>query len=41
MGRTEGMTVDALNACATGAMWTIYEPTPLTRKYLVDEGFIK
>ena len=36
-GRTEGMTVDALNACATGAMWTIYEPTPLTRKYLVDE----
>ena len=40
-GRTEGMTVNALSACATGAMWEIYEPTPLTRQYLVDEGYIK
>ena len=42
-GKTKGMTVDALNACATGAMWDQpgYEPTPLTRQYLIDEGFIK
>jgi hypothetical protein len=40
-GKTEGMTQAALEACATGAMWNIYEPTPLTRKYLVEEGFIK
>ena len=39
-GRTEGMTKDALAACATGRMWEIYEPTPLTRKYLVEEGYI-
>lgn len=40
-GRTEGMTVDALKACKTGEMWKIYPPTPLTRKYLIDEGYIK
>jgi len=40
-GRTEGMTMKALQACATGAMWEVYEPTPLTRKYLVEEGYIK
>ena len=40
-GRTGGMTQAALDACATGKMWEIYEPTPLTRKYLVEEGYIK
>ena len=40
-GRTEGMTKDALAACATGRMREIYEPTPLTRKYLIDNGFIQ
>ena len=40
-GRTEGMTAKALEACATGTMWEVYEPTPLTRKYLVEEGYIK
>ena len=39
-GRTEGMTKDALAACAKGKMWEVYEPTPLTRKYLVDMGYI-
>tara|TARA_Y100000385_G_scaffold285029_1_gene344194 strand:+ start:637 stop:1308 length:672 start_codon:yes stop_codon:yes gene_type:complete len=39
-GRTERMTADALAACATGKMWEIYEPTALTRKYLVKEGYI-
>ena len=40
-GKTEGMTQDALESCARGTMWTDYEPTPLTRKYLVEEGYIK
>ena len=40
-GKTEGMTANALNACASGKMWEEYEPTPLTRKYLIEEGFIK
>jgi hypothetical protein len=39
-GRTEGMTADALAACTTGKMWEIYPPTPLTRKYLIKEGYI-
>ena len=39
-GRTEGMTMQALQACAAGEMWKVYEPTPLTRKYLVEEGYI-
>jgi len=40
-GKTEGMTQAALQACAAGNMWEVYEPTPLTKKYLVEEGFIK
>jgi len=40
-GKTEGMTMKALKACADGNMWTVYEPTPLTRKWLVEEGYIK
>ena len=40
-GRTENMTMNALAACAGGAMWEVYEPTALTRKYLVDFGYIK
>ena len=40
-GKTEAMTADALNACAVGQMWTEYPPTPLTREYLVKEGYIK
>jgi len=39
-GHTEGMTMAALDACAAGEMWNVYEPTPLTREYLVKEGFI-
>ena len=39
-GKTEGMTSDALAACANGNMWEVYEPTPLTREYLVKEGYI-
>ena len=39
-GRTEKMTMEALQACATGEMWKVYEPTPLTRKYLVENGYL-
>ena len=39
-GKTEGMTAKALEACATGAMWEVYEPTPLTRQYLKEEGYL-
>ena len=39
-GKTEGMTAKALSACAIGKMWEVYKPTPLTRKYLVEEGYM-
>jgi len=39
-GRTEKMTMDALESCAAGTMWTDYEPTPLTRKWLIENGYI-
>ena len=39
-GRTEKMTMEALQACAAGEMWKVYEPTPLTRKYLVEKGYL-
>ena len=39
-GKTEGMTAKALEACSTGAMWEVYEPTPLTRQYLEKEGYL-
>ena len=40
-GKTEGMTEKALAACADGNMWEVYEPTPLTRKYLEESGYIR
>jgi len=40
-GRTENMTLNALKACSAGNMWETYQPTPLTRQFLVDKGFIK
>lgn len=40
-GRTEGMTMKALESCAAGTMWTDYKPTPLTNKWLKENGFIK
>ena len=39
-GKTEGMTVAALESCARGTMWTDYEPTPMTRG-AVKNGFLK
>jgi len=40
-GKTEKMTMKALKACAAGEMWKVYKPTPLTEKWLREEGFIK
>ena len=40
-GKTAGMTQKALEACAKGSMWETYEPTPLTRQWLEEEGYIK
>ena len=40
-GRTEDMTAKALEACATGAMWEVYEPTPLTEQWLIENEYIK
>ena len=41
-GHTKGMTMKALEACASSTpMWDIYPPTPLTKKWLKEEGYIK
>ena len=40
-GRTAGMTQEALQACAAGEMWKVYEPTPMTREWLVENNYIK
>ena len=40
-GRTEDMTMKALESCARGTMWTDYEPTPLTYKWLKENGHVK
>ena len=39
-GREEGMTAQALEACATGKMWEIYDPTPLTEQWLKEKGYL-
>ena len=39
-GRTAGMTQDALDACATGKMWEIYPPTPMTGEWLKENGYM-
>ena len=39
-GRTEGMTMKALEVCAAGKMWEVYKPTPLTEKWLRENNYI-
>ena len=34
------MSAKALQACVDGPMWDIYPPTPLTKKYLIEKGYI-
>ncbi len=41
MGHTEGATIKALKACKAGNMWEEYPPTPLTKEFLVEKGYIK
>ena len=40
-GKTEGMTMKALESCAAGTMWTDYEPTPLTYQWLKENNYVK
>jgi len=40
-GKTEDMTMEALESCARGTMWTDYDPTPLTRQWLEENGYIE
>ena len=35
------MTAEALSACSAGRMWDTYEPTPLTRKWLEKNGYLR
>ena len=39
-GKTEGMTQTALEACATGSMWEVYKPTPMTLEWLRENNFV-
>ena len=39
-GKTAGMTQEAPESCARGTMWTDYEPTPLTREWLKENGYL-
>ena len=38
-GKTANMTQDALESCARGTMWKDYPPTPLTKKWLLENGY--
>tara|TARA_B100001113_G_scaffold353778_1_gene359802 strand:+ start:6426 stop:7097 length:672 start_codon:yes stop_codon:yes gene_type:complete len=38
-GKTANMTMEALQACARGKMWETYSPTPLTDKWLRQNGY--
>ena len=40
-GKTEGMTMKALQSCAAGTMWTDYQPTPLTLQWLKENDYVK
>lgn len=41
-GNTKNMTRDALKVCASSTpIWEVYPPTPFTREFLVEEGYIK
>ena len=40
-GKTEKMTMKALQACAAGEMWKVYKPTPMTEEWLRKNDYIK
>jgi len=38
---SDSMTRDALKVCAgPKKMWEVYKPTPLTKKWLLEQGYI-
>ena len=39
-GHTENMTANALASCSAGTMYSDYEPTPMTREWLVENGHL-
>tara|TARA_B100000035_G_scaffold151977_1_gene129479 strand:- start:986 stop:1672 length:687 start_codon:yes stop_codon:yes gene_type:complete len=39
-GKTEGMTMKALQSCAAGTMFSDYQLTPMTREWLVENGYL-
>lgn len=39
-GKTQGMTMEALEACERGRMWEVYPPTPMTREWLEQNKYI-
>ena len=39
--KTEGMTMNALQACARGSMWLDYTPTPKTAEWLIENGYME
>ena len=39
-GKTENMTMEALESCAAGTMWSDYEPTPMTREWLQENNYL-
>ena len=39
-GNTPGLSLKTLKVCKDGRMWETIEPTPLTKKWLVKEGYI-
>jgi hypothetical protein len=40
-GKTQHMTMEALQSCARGSMWTDYKPTPLTYKWLKENNYVE
>jgi hypothetical protein len=39
-GKSADMTQEALEACAEGSMWEKYPPTPMTKAWLKENGYI-
>ncbi len=39
-GDTPGLSLKTLKICKQGRMWETIEPTPLTKKWLVNEGYM-
>ena len=39
-GNTPGMTESAMEACSSGEMWRVYDPTPKTEEWLRANGYM-